>query len=129
MQSNRNEIKKVESLLLKLNEIYKIDTERFINFNIAVSEALINAIMHGNKESADKKVFVEINENENSLEVIVKDEGKGFNLDNIPDPTDTGNLHKEHGRGVYIMKLLTDGYDCTFDNSGTKVRLNILINK
>ncbi len=129
LQSKRSEINKLENLLFTLNEFYNIDQERFINFHIAVSEALINAIIHGNKESSEKRVFVDIYENDNSLEVIIKDEGTGFNINKIPDPTEADNLHKEHGRGVYIMKLLTDGYECLFDDTGTIVKLVISIKK
>jgi len=113
--------------LFTLNEFYGINQERFINFHIAVSEALINAIVHGNKENPDKRVLVDIYESEDALEVVVKDEGKGFNLNILPDPTESENLHKEHGRGVYIMKLLTDGYECVSEATGTTVRL--VINK
>jgi len=129
LKSKRSEISKLENLLFTLNEFYCINQERFINFNIAVSEALINAIVHGNKEVEEKRVLVEIHENADSLEVVVKDEGKGFNVNKLPDPTESENLHKEHGRGVYIMKILTDGYDCITDASGTTVKLLILLEK
>ena len=117
------------NLLFTLNEFYCINQERFINFHIAVSEALINAIVHGNKENLEKKVLVDIYENIDSLEVVVKDEGEGFNLNKLPDPTESDNLHKENGRGVYIMKILTDGYECITDSTGTTVKLAILFNK
>jgi serine/threonine-protein kinase RsbW len=125
LQSKRSEINKLENLLFTLNEFYGIDQERFINFHIAVSEALINAIVHGNKENPEKRVLVDIYENDDSLEVVVKDEGEGFNVNKLPDPTESENLHKEHGRGVYIMKMLTDGYECYTDDSGTTVKLVI----
>jgi len=129
LKSKRSEINKLENLLFTLNEFYCINQERFINFNIAVSEALINAIVHGNKEVEEKRVLVDIYENADSLEVVVKDEGEGFNLNKLPDPTKSENLHKEHGRGVYIMKLLTDGYECITDSDGTTVKLVILFKK
>lgn len=111
--------------MFTLNESYGINQERFINFHIAVSEALINAIVHGNKENALKKVLVDIFENDDSIEVVIKDEGEGFNVNKLPDPTESENLHKEHGRGVYIMKMLTDGYECTTGEEGTTVKLMI----
>lgn len=129
LQSRKTEIGRLEGLLFTINESLKIESERFINFHIAVSEALVNAIVHGNHECADKKVFVDINENEDSLEVVIKDEGKGFNLIDVPDPTKNNNLYKDHGRGIFIMKSLTDGYECVSDGSGTTVKLKILFNK
>ncbi len=111
--------------MFTLNGFYGINQEKFINFNIAVSEALVNAIVHGNKEDLSKKVLVDIFEYDDSLEVVIKDEGEGFNLNKLPDPTESENLHKEHGRGVFIMKKLTDGYECTTDKDGTTVKLVI----
>ncbi len=129
LQSKRSEINKLENLLFTLNEFYKIDRERFVNFHIAVSEALMNAIIHGNKESAEKRVYVDIFEEENSIELIIKDEGTGFDVSDVPDPTKNSNLYKDHGRGIFIMKSLTDGYDCCMGDGGTTVKLKILIKK
>ncbi|MDD5360852.1 MAG: ATP-binding protein [Ignavibacteria bacterium] len=123
LQSKKTEINKIEKLLFTLNEVYEIEQERFINFNIAVSEAIMNAIVHGNKESDDKRVYVDVFDNGKSIEVVIKDEGRGFDNSSIPDPTEVENLHKDHGRGIYIMKILTDGYESTSDGDGTIVRL------
>lgn len=129
LQSKRSEISKLESLLFTLNEFYKIDPERFVNFHIAVSEALMNAIVHGNKESAEKRVYVDIFEEENWLELVIKDEGKGYDASDVPDPTKNSNLYKDHGRGIFIMKSLTDWYECCPSEGGTTVRLKIMIKK
>jgi serine/threonine-protein kinase RsbW len=129
LQSRRSEISKLENLLFTLNEYYKIDQERFVNFHIAVSEALMNAIVHGNKESAEKRVFVDIFEDDSTLELVISDEGTGFDVSNVPDPTKNNNLYKDHGRGIFIMKSLTDGYECFTGENGTKVKLKILFNK
>ncbi|MCI0473747.1 MAG: ATP-binding protein, partial [Ignavibacteria bacterium] len=104
LRSSRNEILKLENLLFTMNKMYKIDEERFINFHIAASEALMNAIIHGNKESAVKKVFVDIYEDDSDLQLMIKDEGAGFTQELVPNPTDDGNLLKDHGRGIFIMK-------------------------
>lgn len=129
LQSSRSEINKIENLLFTLNEAYRIDQERFVNFHIAVSEALMNAIVHGNKESTEKRVMVDILENEDSLELVISDEGNGFDASNVPDPTKNNNLYKDHGRGIFIMKSLTDGYECCAGEKGTTVRLKILFKK
>lgn len=125
LQSRKNEIAKLENLLFMLNKIYCIDEERFINFHIAASEALMNAIIHGNKESPAKRVYVDIFEGENELQLVIKDEGTGFRQELVPDPTSNGNLLKDHGRGIFIMKSLTDGYECTSGDEGTTVILTI----
>jgi serine/threonine-protein kinase RsbW len=129
LQSKRSEINKLENLLFTLNEFYKIDQERFVNFHIAASEALMNAIVHGNKESADKRVSVDILEDDSSLELVISDEGIGFDVSDVPDPTKNNNLYKDHGRGIFIMKSLTDGYECCSGEKGTIVKLKILFKK
>ncbi len=123
--SSRNEIVKLENLLFTMNKIYKIDEERFINFHIAASEALMNAIIHGNRESPVKKVFVDIFEDDTDLQLVIKDEGTGFSQELVPNPTDSGNLLKDHGRGIFIMKSLTDGFECCSGNEGTTISLTI----
>jgi len=125
LQSRKTEINKIEKLLFTLNELYGINQERFINFSIAVSEALMNAIVHGNRESEEKRVFVDIFSDETSLEVFIKDEGGGFDYASIPDPTTDENLMKDHGRGIYIMRELTDGCECDSGNGGTTMKLVI----
>ncbi len=125
IRSKRTEINKIEKLLFKLNEVYNIEQEKFINFSIAVSEALMNAIVHGNRESDEKRVFIDVYENDSTVEISIRDEGTGFDYTSIPDPTTDENLHKDHGRGLYIMKILTDGFDCSATESGTLVKLVI----
>jgi|WetSurSiteA1Bulk_404760.scaffolds.fasta_scaffold107601_1 serine/threonine-protein kinase RsbW len=125
LPSSKNEIGKLENLLFELNKIFMIDEERFINFHIAASEAFANAVVHGNKESQSKKVFVDIYEDDSEIQLVIKDEGTGFNQGLVPDPTDNGNLLKDHGRGIFIMKSLTDGFDCSSGIDGTKVILTI----
>jgi len=125
LRSSRHEIIKLEDLLFTMNKLYKIDEERFINFHIAASEALMNAIIHGNRESPVKKVYIDIYEDDSDLQLEIKDEGEGFSQELVPDPTDNGNLLKDHGRGIFIMKSLTDGYECCSGKGGTKVLLTI----
>ncbi|KAA0210098.1 ATP-binding protein [Ignavibacteria bacterium CHB1] len=127
LKSNRSEINFIENRLNEINENIGIDMVRFLNFQIAVSEALVNAIVHGNKESSDKKVQVKITENDNSLNIEIIDEGEGFNPETLPDPTDQENLLKESGRGIFIIKSLVDYYSLL--NTGSGMRIELRINK
>jgi len=97
--------------------------EKFINLQIASSEALVNAIVHGNKENESKKVFIDIITTENALELRIKDEGEGFEMEKLPDPTDESNLYKEHGRGIYIIRSLVDEFHIESDHTGTRMVL------
>ncbi len=97
--------------------------EKFINFQIASSEAIVNAIVHGNKQNPEKKVFVEIITDENKLELRIKDEGEGFDMAKLPDPTDESNLYKESGRGIFIIKSLLDEFYIDSSSEGTSMVL------
>ncbi|HMQ68276.1 MAG TPA: ATP-binding protein [Ignavibacteria bacterium] len=126
LESNRNEISKFDSILAEANKIFNMEMEKFINLQIACSEALINAIVHGNKEDKSKKVYTSIVFDESEFVVWIKDEGDGFNIDEIPDPTSNENLLKESGRGIYIIRSLVDEFHCSSDSNGTEYTLKVI---
>ena len=125
IKSQRSEILKIESLLDDIKKEIGLTEEKYVNLQIAISEALINAIIHGNKENPQKKVFIEITYDENFITVKIKDEGEGFDLNKIPDPTNQENIFKEHGRGLFIMKSLVDKFECVPGEEGTEFRLTV----
>jgi serine/threonine-protein kinase RsbW len=125
LKSKRSAIDSIETYLNDINKSVGLDESKFLNFQIAVSEALINAIVHGNHESDSKIVKMEIQYNDNSITVKIKDEGTGFDINKLPDPTQEENLFKEHGRGIFIMKSLVDNFICNSDESGTEYILTI----
>ena len=96
--------------------------EQLGNFRLAVSEAVANAVVHGNERDPAKKVNVELgikNEDGDEVaEVTILDEGKGFNPNQIPDPTREEGLLEGHGRGVYFMKVFTDAEPEFFEGQG-----------
>lgn len=120
LKSNRNEIRKFDIMLEQANAKFNLAVEKFINLQIACSEALINAIVHGNKEDESKFVYILIEMNELKMSVRIKDEGKGFNVDALPDPTSNENLLKESGRGIYIIRSLVDEFFCNSSENGTE---------
>lgn len=124
--SNRTEILKFEKVLEEINSEFGLNSDRFINFQIAVSEALVNAIVHGNKENPGKFVYVDIEYDNSELKIKIKDEGAGFKLEEIPDPTSSNNLLKEHGRGIYIIKSFVDKFECNSSDKGTEFILTIV---
>ena len=123
--SDKSEIHKVERLLEEVNNESGLEIEKFVNFQIAVSEALVNAIVHGNKEDKNKKVFCEIECADKHMTVRIKDEGEGFDLNEIPDPTSSENILKEHGRGVFIIRSLVDDFKCIALENGTEMILTV----
>lgn len=75
---------------------------------MAVREAITNAIVHGNREDEAKAVEVTFNCLEHALEIEVKDQGKGFDPKDVPDPTDPANILKTSGRGIFLMRSFMD---------------------
>jgi serine/threonine-protein kinase RsbW len=75
---------------------------------LALTEAVNNAIVHGNKSDISKKVTLDFTVTDSKIKIDITDEGEGFDLEKIPDPTLPENLLSEHGRGVYIMKHFVD---------------------
>ncbi len=126
LKSSRSEVRKFEALLEQANSEFNLVMEKFINLQIACSEALINAIVHGNKEDENKHVHTGIAYDEKIMCVRIKDEGSGFNVDALPDPTSNENLMKENGRGIFIIKSLVDEFTCNSSENGTEFILTVL---
>lgn len=114
----------VERLIDQLCEQYKIREEHYGNILIALTEAVNNAIYHGNKQDPDKSVNVHYQADKDTLYFRIEDEGPGFDFENIPDPTSPENLEKPNGRGVFLMSHLSD--EMKFSEDGRIVELRFL---
>lgn len=111
----------VETLVVEAVSGGSICEENFGKILIALTEAVNNAILHGNRQDPKKEVQISYETGNHMVYFNVKDEGTGFNPLDIPDPTDPENLEKPNGRGVFLMQRLADY--CEFLNSGSEVRL------
>jgi len=124
-ESNFSGLAKVEKLIDDICTEFKLNNDYFGNILIAVTEAVNNAIQYGNKKDATKKVIVDFEAKPAQLLFTITDEGKGFDFDNIPDPTSPENLEKPDGRGIFLMKHLAD--NVTFSKQGQSVQLSFTI--
>lgn len=125
ISSRLDELKKVEHLSEKIAKKIALAEDEQNNLSIAVTEAVGNAIVHGNKKDPQKKVYIVFRIQKNQVNVSVKDEGKGFDLDQLSDPLDPQNLMKESGRGIFILKSLMDDVDFSFSTEGTTIRFTL----
>jgi len=123
ISSKRENISKVEEMLIALAADFPED--KFHNLLVAVSELVLNAIVHGNKEDPTRLVKVTAEYNDEKIVVKILDQGGEFKLDKIPDPTLTGNVLKNSGRGLYIVKNLVDSFECLTTPVGTLCTLMI----
>jgi serine/threonine-protein kinase RsbW len=91
---------------------------------LALREALNNAVLHGNRLDPCKLVQVHCRcEPGKGVSVVVKDQGRGFDPTAIPDPSAVGNLEAEHGRGILLMQWLMDEVSFEFGSCGTEVHM------
>ncbi|MEY3236707.1 MAG: hypothetical protein RI883_808 [Bacteroidota bacterium] len=115
----------VEVLVDKVCNQLGVNEDFYGNVLIAVTEAVNNAIEHGNKKEVLMEVNVLVSDNPIEFCFSVKDQGRGFDYENLPDPTAPENILKENGRGIYLMRNLAD--EVEFEDSGRSV--NIYFNK
>lgn len=121
INSNTENLRLVERLVDDVCHIYNVNEDSYGNILIAVTEAVNNAMNHGNQNNPDKFVQIGFETDEKQLIFNIKDEGPGFDYQNLPDPTDPTNLDKVNGRGVFLMKHLADRLE--FRNNGQEVSL------
>ena len=125
LSSNPKNVERIEPFVEKMVGPYKINPDTYGNILISLTEAVTNAIIHGNGEDESKTVQVQLNKLKNKLAFRITDEGKGFDYDNVPDPTSPENLLKIGGRGVFLMRQLCD--DVKFHNNGSTVEIHFNI--
>lgn len=119
-KSKPENISIVEGFIESVCKEFAIEDEVFGNIFIGLTEAGNNAIYHGNKEDASKDVVMRVEEKtEDFITFFIKDEGPGFDYDALPDPTAPENLEKPTGRGVFLMKQLSE--EIRFNESGNEV--------
>ena len=92
--------------------------------DMAIREAVTNAVLHGNKQDQAKVVRVTARNSADRLEISVDDEGAGFNPADVPDPTAAENILKSSGRGIFFMSNFMDDVEWLIrPEGGTTVRM------
>lgn len=116
----------VERMIEDVCDLFNINQDYYGNILVALTEAVNNAIYHGNQANATKSIDISFKTAPDYVSFIVKDEGPGFGYDNLPDPTNPENIEKPNGRGVFLMRNLAD--KVSFEDNGSKVILDFKIN-
>ncbi|SDM24502.1 serine/threonine-protein kinase RsbW [Daejeonella rubra] len=126
LPSRIDSITLMENFIDELSVKYGFSDEIYANVLTCLSEAVINGIVHGNRQNLDKKVYINLEVIEDKrLIFTVSDEGEGFDFNNLPDPTAPENLENLTGRGVFIIKKLAD--QCIFNSKGNELELHFKI--
>ena len=121
--SERESVQLIEPLILTVRDKIGLTDENIFNIMIAATEAVNNAIVHGNKLSPDKKVYFTLSSDESFVEIVVKDEGNGFDPAKLPDPREPSNIFMESGRGVFLIKELTHSTNIKSGDDGTELTM------
>ena len=127
INSEISNIAEVEKLIDNVCEDLKLSEDNYGNILIAVTEAVNNAIIHGNKNNPSKKVKISVDKITKEVVFSVFDEGGGFDFNSLPDPTSPENLEKPDGRGIFLMKNLADKVE--FFENGSKVCVTFVIHE
>ncbi|MEZ4798991.1 MAG: ATP-binding protein [Flavobacteriales bacterium] len=115
----------VEKMIDQVFAEYRLKEDFYGELLIAMTEAVNNAIVHGNKLDPSKQVRVTFDIDGENVMFEVEDEGPGFDYNNLPDPTAPENIEKPHGRGVFLMRNLAD--ECEFEDDGRICRLKFKV--
>ncbi|MGK9477229.1 ATP-binding protein [Melioribacter sp. OK-6-Me] len=121
--SDRSLLPALDEFIIGVAKDAGLSEDKFNNLSLSFSEAVSNSIIHGNKNDPDKRIRITVKVDDSKMIIIIKDQGKGFNLDSIPDPTKPENLLKESGRGIHIIKSFVDELRYNFTSEGTETIL------
>jgi serine/threonine-protein kinase RsbW len=125
ISSNPDLLPELEDIIVKLAEQQKMNKDKVNGLALSFSEAASNSIIHGNKLDVNKKIKISVAVDQNRMKIIIKDQGNGFELNSVPDPTNPENILKDSGRGIHIMKSFLDNLTYNFTPTGTEVTLEI----
>ncbi|MBM80940.1 MAG: anti-sigma regulatory factor [Planctomycetaceae bacterium] len=102
--SDTAEGRAVQERIIGLLEAREYSMRDVFGVRLALEEALVNAIKHGNQMADDKVVKIECSVSTKHVRVVIEDEGEGFDISAVPDPTEDENLEKPGGRGIMLMR-------------------------
>jgi serine/threonine-protein kinase RsbW len=114
-------IRIVESFIDNAKDKYNISDDMYGNIMVAVTESVNNAIVHGNGGDSRKNVKLKLQLGEKEIRFVIKDEGEGYDYNNLPDPTAPENIEKIGGRGIFLINHLCETVN--FENNGATIEL------
>jgi serine/threonine-protein kinase RsbW len=111
----------INQLMRKINILRPMDGTE-VDIEVALREALLNAVVHGNRKDPSKHIYLRVRcRADGEFAMVIRDEGAGFEFGSVPDPTAPEQLMSTHGRGIYLMRALMD--EVSFEEGGTVVHM------
>lgn len=102
--NDTSEAREVQERIVSLMEQNAWPMRDCFGVRLALEEALVNAIKHGNRMDPDKKVYIACELSTDEIRIVVEDQGEGFKIEEVPDPTEDDNLEKPGGRGIMLIR-------------------------
>ncbi len=124
LDSTLQSVDQAEALAIREAAKIGFEEEDQQQIGMAIRECMVNAVVHGNRYSKNKKIHLDIERSKESLVVTIGDEGEGFDLNSLPDPLAPENLLRQSGRGILLIRAFMDEFDLhPRHGGGTEVRL------
>jgi serine/threonine-protein kinase RsbW len=123
LDSTLDTVNSAEETASQLASEAGFDEEEVMKIAMAVREAAVNAVLHGNAYDPGKKVIVNFERTNQELVITIRDQGKGLDLSKIPDPLAPENLLKTSGRGIFLIRSFMDEVEINPSQTGTEIKL------
>lgn len=117
----------LEEFILDVAAKSTLNKDKYNSLALSFSEAASNSLLHGNKLDPSKKIKITVKLDEHLMTITIKDEGRGFKLEAVPDPTRPENILKESGRGIHIMRSFLKDLRYNFTPTGTETILTLAL--
>jgi serine/threonine-protein kinase RsbW len=118
LESTLEAVDSAEQLAVGMAEKAGFDEDDLMKIGMAVRESVVNAVVHGNRYSANKKVRFSVVHTPQRFTIKVADQGEGFNVEELPDPLAPENLLRTSGRGIFLIRSFMDEFDLRRGESG-----------
>jgi serine/threonine-protein kinase RsbW len=119
--SELKNVKDTSSVILDSLQKFNLAAYDLLDIRLCLEEALINAMKYGNKLNSDLSVEIDYSIENNMLKISIRDQGNGYDYNNLPDPTLEENLQELKGRGVYLIRRLMD--EVHFNDKGNQITM------
>jgi serine/threonine-protein kinase RsbW len=124
LDSTLDSVDVAEEAVLKEAQEVGFDEDDLHKIGMSVRECMVNAVVHGNRYNARKKVHVMIQRTSDRLAVVIQDEGEGFDMGDLPDPLANENLLRHSGRGLLLIQAFMDEFQIRpLEPKGTEVKM------
>jgi serine/threonine-protein kinase RsbW len=124
LDSTLDSVDTAEAETLRIAEEIGFDEEDLHKIGMAVRECMVNAVVHGNRYNARKKVHFQVLKGDDRLTIVIRDEGEGFERQSLPDPLAEENLLRQSGRGLLLMEAFMDEFHIhRVEPRGTEVKM------